>query len=218
MEDRDTRVLHLELVDLPLDDYLATRGRDLLSRDGVTGLSCWENLSPSRTDLPRRLDEFGWLAVFECDEAFVAPEQAPGIAGLTFVRTARPGQGHLGGGPTMGLLLVLISPKRSSEADDLRSWADLVHIRHIAATSVPGYTMITPYQLVAGGLLTGDAPRFLHLYEMETPDAEAAYQSMTPLVAERLGGYETDAFQGWANHPALLIDYVSTFRRLRVEP
>ncbi len=54
--------------------------------------------------------------------------------------------------------------------------------------------MITPYENATGG-----DPRFMHLYEMDTDDPEGAYQLMPKLVAERLGGVDTDAFREWAD-------------------
>jgi hypothetical protein len=39
---------------------------------------------------------------------------------------------------------------------------------------------------------------------------------MTPLVAERLGGFDTDAFREWAMTPSLRIMYVNSFTRLGV--
>jgi hypothetical protein len=70
--------------------------------------------------------------------------------------------------------------------------------------------MITPYENVEG-----TDPRFLHFYEMDCDDPEAAFKSMTPLVIKRLGGGPgTPAFDEWAGHPALRIMYVNSFRRL----
>ena len=66
--------------------------------------------------------------------------------GHHFRRTPRPGQGNLSGKPTLGLELVLVSPKTPSGAQAFRDWADFIHIRHIAAASVEGFTMITPYE------------------------------------------------------------------------
>ena len=77
----------------------------------------------------------------------------------------------LTGRPTIGLSLVLISPKEPDRAQELRDWADFVHIRHIAEVGVPGYTMITPYENATGG-----DPRFMHFYEMDTDDPEACVQ------------------------------------------
>lgn len=165
------------------------------------------NVRRDRTDLPRTLAEFDTLVVVE------DPDSTPGHAALldtfTFERTPRPGQGSLTDEPTTGLQLVLISAKDPARAQELRDWADFVHIRHIAEAAVPGFRMITPY------VNAGDrGPTFLHLYEMHTDDPEAAFQDMTPRVAERLGGDESDAFRAWAWHPLLRIDYVNTFRRV----
>jgi hypothetical protein len=66
--------------------------------------------------------------------------------------------------------------------------------------------MITPYERVGGG-----TPRFCHFYEMDTDEPEVAFKAMTPLVERRLGAPGTDAFDTWARHPALRIDYVSSF-------
>jgi len=54
---------------------------------------------------------------------------------------------------------------------------------------------------------------------MDTDDPEAAFASMTPLVAARLGGGPgTPAFDEWAWHPELRIMYVNSFRRVGPEP
>jgi hypothetical protein len=206
VDGRDTPTLFIELVDVDRASYLTNRARQVLDSPTVSRLTCWENLAPDRDDLPRRLDEFTWLAVYEADVGFAPPPRADEVTSLHFVRTARPGQGRLTPEPTKGLLLVLISPRRASDARPLRDWADFVHIRHIAEASVPGYTMITPYHSA-----DGSEPRFLHFYEMNTPDAEKAFKAMTPQVAEMLGGDESERFRAWAHHPALMIDYVSTF-------
>jgi hypothetical protein len=105
--------------------------------------------------------------------------------------------------------LVLISPKEDDRAQELRDWADFVHIRHIAEVAVPGYCMITPYENVAGG-----DPRFMHFYEMDTDDPESAFRSMTPLVMERIGDQHSDAFKRWAWGPSLRIMYVNSFVRV----
>ena len=54
---------------------------------------------------------------------------------------------------------------------------------------MPGYTMITPYENATGG-----DPRFMHFYEMDTDDPERAFKAMTPLVMDRIGDTDTDAF------------------------
>jgi hypothetical protein len=137
-------------------------------------------------------------------------EPAPTNDGWCFRRTSRPGQGRLTDRPTTGLCIVLISPKHDTDAaaTALRDWGDYVHISHIAATGVPGYTMITPYELESAG---GDGPRYLHLYEMDDDDPEARFQAMTPLVRERL--CDEQLFERWAWHPELRIDFVTTYIR-----
>jgi hypothetical protein len=115
----------------------------------------------------------------------------------------------LSGRPTIGLSLVLISPKQPDGAQALRDWADFVHLRHIAEVAVPGYTMITPYENASGG-----DPRFMHFYEMDTDDPEYAFTSMTSLVIDRIGKPRTDAFKVWAGHDQLRIMYVNTFARV----
>jgi len=152
------------------------------------------------------LPELDHLAVYEVDDTFTAPATPNGVTGHHFRRTPRPGQGCLTGEPTIGLSLVLISPKEPGGAQALRDWADFVHIRHIAAAGVPGYGMITPYENVTRG-----DPRFMHFYEMDTPHAEPTFKSMTPLVIERIGKPGTDAFREWAGHPQLRIMYVNSF-------
>jgi hypothetical protein len=104
---------------------------------------------------------------------------------------------------------VLISPKEPALAQELRDWADFVHIRHIAEAAVPGYGMITPYENVTGG-----DPRFMHFYEIDRDDPEAVFEAMTPLVMKRLGDVTTEAFKHWAFCPSLRIMYVNTFARV----
>jgi hypothetical protein len=201
-------VLFLELVDIDRETYQRDRVPEVLARTGVTRFTAWDNNWLERDDLPRRMDEFGWLAVYEADDGFTPPPTHTGVRALHFARTARPGQGRLTGNETLGLLLVLISPRREEDAARLRAWGDFVHLRHIAEAAVPGYTMITPYEAV-----DRSNPRYLHFYELDTPEAEATFRSMTPMVAERLGGYDSDAFAAWADDPTLRIDYVSSFSR-----
>jgi hypothetical protein len=209
VEDRRTPGLYLEMTDLAASTYESERARDVLGHPGATRATWWHNVNRDRGDLPRVLPEFDLLAVFEVDEAFTAPECPDGITGHHFRRTPRPGQGVLTGNPTIGLSLVLISPKDPAQAQALRDWGDFVHIRHIAEVGVPGYGMITPYENVSGG-----DPRFMHFYEMDTEDPEASFKAMTPLVEKRIGNRETDAFKQWGWHDALRIMYVNSFRRL----
>jgi hypothetical protein len=209
VEDRLTRGLYLEMTERPLDAYARDRVPEVLAQTGVERATWWRNVKRDRDDLPRVLDEFDHLGIYEVDDTFRAPAVPDGIRAHHFVRTPRPGQGVITGRPTIGLSLVLISPKEPAEAQALRDWADFVHIRHIAEAGVPGYCMITPYEHAGGG-----DPRFMHFYEMDTDDPEAAFKSMTPLVMERIGDATTDAFKNWAWCPSLRIMYVNSFARV----
>ena len=209
MEDRITPGLYLEMTDGPIEAYASGRAPEVLAQRGVERATWWENVVRDRTDLPRRLPEFSFLGVYEVDAEFAAPAVPDGVTGLHFRRYPRPGQGRLTGKPTLGLSLVLISPREPEQAQALRDWGDFVHIRHIAEVAVPGYSMITPYENATGG-----DPRFMHCYEMDTDDPETSFQAMTPLVAQLLGESGTPAFDHWAFHPALRIMYVNSFRRL----
>ena len=203
-----TRGLYLEMTDLPLDAYATDRVPDVLARPGVTRATWWANVHRDRDDLPRKLPEFDHLGVYEVDDTFSAPATPDGITGHHFRHYPRPGQGRLTGRPTIGLSLVLISPRNPADAQALRDWGDFVHLRFIAEVAVPGYGMITPYENVTGG-----DPRFMHFYEMDTDDPERAYKAMTPLVTALLGE-GTEAWNRWAFHPALRIMYVNNFRRV----
>lgn len=209
MEDRLTPGLYLEMTSSPAAEYAADRVPAMLALPEVDRATWWENVRPDRTDLPRVLPEFSLLGVYEVDDGFTAPEPPAGITGHHFRRYPRPGQGRLTGNPTIGLSLVLISPRDPANAQALRDWGDFVHIRHIAEVGVPGYSMITPYENVSGG-----DPRYMHFYEMDTDDPEASFQAMTPLVTERIGAADTSVWQEWARSPDLRIMYVNSFRRI----
>lgn len=103
--------LYLEMVDGPIDPYLADRMPHVRAAPGVQRATWWANAVRDRTDLPRRLPEFDHLAVYEVDDDFVAPAPAPNAPGHHFRRTPQPGQGRLSAAPTIGLSLVLISPR-----------------------------------------------------------------------------------------------------------
>lgn len=214
MEDRRTWGYYLEMTDRPLDTYAAERVPELLARPGVERATWWRNVNRDRTDLPRVLPEFSHLAVYEIGPEFGVPDAAEQPDWLTgahhFRHTPRPGQGNISGKPTIGLSLVLISPRDEARAQELRDWGDFVHIRHIAEASVPGYTMITPYVNVA----PGGHPRFMHFYEIDSDDPERVFKSMTPLVTARMGGNHHEMWQHWANGPSLRIMYVNTFERV----
>jgi hypothetical protein len=207
VEDRVTPVLQLELSDLAPEAWLRERGSTLLATGAVERVSAWTNCALHRSDLPRTLPEFETLGVAEARAPFAAPGAPAGVS----CRQVRPGQGILSGRTTRGLELVLISPKTEPGASALRDWADFVHIRHVAAAAVPGFTLITPYENVVRA-----RPRFLHLYELDTDAAEEAFQRMTPATLARLPGREER--RAWAGHPELVIDYVSTFRFAGAQP
>jgi hypothetical protein len=209
VEDRSSAGLYLEMADGPPEAYAARRVPELLAHPDVERVSWWRNLRPGRPEFPRRIPEFATLGVCEVGARFARPQAAEGLRGHHFRRTPRPGQGTLSPRPTLGLELVLVSPKTPGGAQALRDWADFVHIREIAAASVQGFAMITPYENASGS-----EPRFLHFYEMETADAEEAFQRMTPETSRRLGGFESARFREWAGHPELVIDYVNTFARV----
>jgi len=216
MEDRITPVLYLEMTDRPAHRYAEQRVPQVLALPGVRVASWWANCVPFRTDLPRTLDEFSVLGVYEADVSFQPPTGEAAlpsdITGLCFDHYPRPGQGTISDRPTLGLELVLISPRAPEEAQALRDWADFVHIHDIAAAAPDHFTMITPYENRASG-----PPRYLHFYELDTDDPEPAFQEMTPTTVARVGAHGTHPVREWRGHESLGIDYVNTFRRLGVQ-
>jgi hypothetical protein len=208
MEDRVTPHLYLELTSQPSEAYGAARVPEVLAVPGVDRASWWSDCVPGRRDLPRRIDDVTTLGLYECSTEVRVPPGDEGTLAL-HLRQRRPGQGTLGRGPTLGLELVLISPKDPQGSQELRDWADFVHIHDIAAAAPEHFTMITPYENV-----TGRDPRYLHLYELDTADPEPAFQAMTPATRARLdgGGWNSHPFDEWAWHQDLVIDFVSTFR------
>ena len=115
---------------------------------------------PFRTDLPRTLTEFAVLGVYEADPGLRAAVDATpeDVTGLCFDHYPRPGQGSISGRPTLGLELVLISPRASEEAQALRDWADFVHIRRHRRRRPDHFSMITPYQNRRSGIPPLHAP------------------------------------------------------------
>ena len=210
MEERLTEALYLEMSEASPAAYAEKRVQEVLALPGVARSTWWDNERPGRDEFPRTLEEFRTLGVYEVSDAFLPPTPSPPLRGLYFRRTERPPQGNLSDKPTTGLLLVLVTPTTPADARAFRDWADFVHIRHIAAAGVDGFTMITPYESVDGG-----SPRYLHFYEMDAAEPEAAFSQMARQTAKRrLGGFETAAYEAWATHDALAIDYVNTFRRV----
>ena len=163
------------------------------------------------------MSEFALLGLYEADQAFEPPggdlAMPDDITGLCFDHYPRPGQGTISNRPTLGLELVLVSPRTPGEAQAFRDWADFVHIRDIAAAAPKHFTMITPYENRASG-----SPRYMHLYELDTDDPEPAFREMAPTTVARVGTYGTHPVREWRGHEALVIDYVNTFRRLGVLP
>lgn len=171
----------------------------------------WQNERPHRTEFPRTLEEFTTLGLYEVDETFRSPQTTADIRGILFRPYQRPGQGILTGKPTLGLELVMISPREPEGDQALRDWADFIHLRYIAAAAVEGFTMITTYENVADG-----APRFMHLYEMDSPDAEDTFQRMTPITEQRqVGEKGSPLWKLWAMHQQLEMNYVNTCTRIR---
>jgi hypothetical protein len=209
MEDRISEFLYLELSNRPIEAYARERMPQVLAGAGVERATWWQNQKPGRTEFPRTIEEFTTLGIYEAGDEFEAPQASGDIRGLHFRHHRRPGQGILTGKPTLGLELVLVSPREPGGAQALRDWADFVHIRYIAAAAVEGFAMISPYENVTGG-----TPRFMHFYEMDTPNAEEAFQRMTPTTRERQIGRNRALWKQWAGHEQLVIDYVNTFTRI----
>ena len=214
MEDRITPVIYLEMTDRPAHLYATERVPEVLSLHGIHTASWWENCVPFRTDLPRTLNEFSVLGLFEADHGFVPPTDlvADDVKGFCFDHYPRPGQGTISDRPTLGLELVLISPRTPEQGQALRDWADFVHIRDIAAAAPDHFTMITPYENRTSG-----PPRYMHLYELDTDDPEPAFSEMTPQTVAKRDTYGAHSVREWRGHEALVIDYVNTFRRLGVQ-
>jgi hypothetical protein len=210
MEDRISKYLYLELSNRAIDAYAQERVPQVLVLSGVERGGWWQNQKPGRTEFPRTLEEFTTLGIYETGDEFKPPQTPADIRGLHFRHYRRPGQGILTGKPTLGLELVLISPREPAGAQALRDWADFIHLRYIAAAAVEGFTMITPYENVTGG-----SPRFMHFYEMDTPDAEEAFRRMTLTTQDRqIGPQGSPLWKLWFGHEQLVIDYVNTFSRL----
>jgi hypothetical protein len=149
------------------------------------------------------------LVVAELDDGAADLTPRSGSTAICFRRHPRPSQGILTGRPTTGLLVVWITPREPEDADRLRDWGDFVHIRHIAAAGIPGFTQISVFENESGL-----DPTYLHLYEFDSPDAEATYQTMVRYVAPRLGGMDTPEFADWSDwrRPGGRLWYCNTFQ------
>jgi hypothetical protein len=208
MEDR-CGDLYLELTNLSPEAYEDARLGEVLKREDVAAATLWRNQRPMRDDYERTIPEFETLTVYEVGDDFAMPNGFDDHRGHHFRRVPRPAQGILTGTPTLGLEIVLVSPVTPGGAQALRDWADFLHIREIASAAVPGFTMITPYENAAGG-----SPRYLHLYEMDTADADQAFQQMAPHTIERVRRSGKAAVREWMGHPELQIDYINAFARV----
>jgi hypothetical protein len=214
VEDRCTPVLYLELSDTT-PEACAERAAALVRVPGATRVTWWENCALGRTDLPMRVRDGRSLLVIEAEDGFIAPP-APAEASEAhmFIRHPRPSQGVLTGAPTLGLLIVWISPRTPELAGALRDWGDFVHIRHIADAGIAGFTQISVYE----NQKQAD-PLYMHFYEFDNLDAEATFSTMVEHVAPRIGGTDSEAYAEWSDwrvgHGRLF--YCNTFRRLGEE-
>ncbi len=215
MEDRCSARLYLELGDTTPGECAARAGA-LVGLPGAQRVSWWENCAPGRTDLRMRFRDGRTLVVVEADQGFTPPSPAAWASQAhCFRRHARPSQGILTGEPTLGLLLVWIGPREPELARALRDWGDFVHLRHIAAAGIPGFTQISVYENVVE-----TDPQYMHLYEFDNHDAERTFSAMTGMVAPRLGGTESAAYAEWADLRAAggRLFYCNTFRLLGQQP
>jgi hypothetical protein len=211
VEDRPGTLLHLELGDASAEDC-ARRAEKLTAHRGVERVTWWANEAFERTDLPMRIRDGRTLLVVEADERYEVPAPGPDVsASHCFRRHPRPSQGILTGGPTLGLNIVWISPRTPDLAAGLRDWGDFVHIRHIAAAAIPGFTQISVYENI-----DGSDPRYMHFYEFDNADAESTFATMIDHVAPRLGGTESAAYADWADWrpPGGRLFYCNSFTRL----
>jgi len=209
MEDRITPCLYLEMFDGAGERFAKERAPELRAAAHARRVTWWDNCKPHRDDLPRNLPEFRTLGVVEAELAFEPPPPWEGAGVHLFHRTPRPGQGILDTKPTLGLELVLISPKHAERAQELRDWGDFVHIRDIAAASPPHFKMITPYENARA-----QTPRFMHFYELDSDDPEPWFREMTPATKRWQAANDGYSWEEWSDHPELVIEYVNTFRLL----
>ncbi len=198
---------------------------DLASTGAVYSGIRFKNCKPSRTEYPRKIPEATYLTVYETDwpDAHKAYEAVtrrwpvwqaqkrfhPAFQSTFFTmyrRRPEPPQGHMSEKKTTGIFLILV---RGDEG--FNHWAKFVHLRYIAQANAPGYTMITRYE---NAVSETEGPRYLHLYELVTEDAEADRAKMAPAVEKLLGGADTPLFKHWAKYPGLDIWYVNTFQRV----
>ena len=210
MEDRMSPGLYLEMSDATPEAYAAAHVDAALALPGVLRGSWWQTELPDRDEFPTTVPPCRAMGLFEVDASFSPPPESHDLRTFHFRRTPRPAQGNLNGKPTLGPELVLLSPREPESAQALRDWCDFVHLHHIAAAGVEHFTMITPYENA-----TGESPWFMHLYEIDTLEAEEAFQRMTPTTQRRrVGPKDSALYREWYFHPRARIDFVNTFRRV----
>ena len=202
--------LHLELGD-GSDAEGAGRAEALTAHTGVRRVSWWRNCVPGRDELPMRVPDGTLLVVAELADDGPVPPPPAGTTAFTFRRHRRPSQGILTGEKTTGLLIVWISPRTPELDGAFRDWGDFVHIRHIAAAGIPGFTQISVYENESPA-----DPRYMHFYELDADDPEETYQTMVDHVAPRLGGTGSEQFAAWADWraPGGRLWYCNTFALL----
>jgi hypothetical protein len=193
------------------DEASGLRANEIAALPNVHRVTWWKNCVPARTDLPMRIQDGSSLVVVEATDGFCSPIKPEGVLEAhCFRRGPRPSQGVLTDGPTQGIMVVWISPRTPDVAQKLRDWGDFVHIRHIAAAGIPGFTQISVYENTAES-----DPRYMHFYEFDNLDAEATFSKMIGYVAPRLGGLDTESYAGWADWrpPGGRLFYCNTFSR-----
>jgi hypothetical protein len=210
VEDRCSEVLYLELGDAS-EGASEARAHELAHIPGAHRVTWWENCALGRTDLPMRIRDGSALLVVEAEDGFLSPAKPEAASEAHgFRRDRRPSQGVLVDGPTLGLMIVWISARTPKDARSLRDWGDFVHIRHIAAAGIPGFTQISVYENMAES-----DPGYMHFYEFDNTDAEGTFSKMIEYVAPRLGGSDSQLYTEWADWraPGGRLFYCNTFSR-----
>ena len=225
MEDRQPTGLLLEMLDGPNAAEVERWQEEVaipkaLASGWFSRGTGFKNLRPAESRFQQKVEPFSHLTVYEltrpdvawaCTDGLPRGEGSVRVANrFLFKRYPRASQGRLSGKPTLGIFLILISPKERSRAQELRDWADFTHIHGIAAASPEGFTTITPYENAMGG-----DPLYLHFYELDTDDPVSAVDDM-PNAVMRRWGYEMgdEAFMKWAMHDELDIWHVNVFGRV----
>src|ERR1051326_1513622 len=113
MEDRLNSGLMLVMLDGSTRASQAELHAQLSATPGISNVTWWRNVVPQRTDWLadlRTIDEFHTMAACEL-QGEIDPAIAPkGVRSIIFRRYPRPSQGCMRL-PTLGLALILVSPK-----------------------------------------------------------------------------------------------------------